>query len=521
MACKDMNRFPHEIRDDMVIAIAQAKPQAISMQDADGDTPLHSALKYGASNRVLKDLIELDYGYYEKEAHTDYNMNHQDGGSNGSSFAKGDFEQYDLPIHIAISYEASLSIIKLLIDAYPEGALALNGKGQTPLHIACECGRLDVCEEIGKSHTVNLGSTLPMLLSTKDGWGMTPLSLLWDQYTDVASNHKESVGGPYRQDRAHDDDDESGDEGDEVDDGKYERMLEVLKCIQTLTLTAVSNCSCESCQRVSINRAVQDTCNALETTRPGSKNEGWFFTFDETYELLNAAISLGEEIVPEGFVSLLLANQPAALYCFDIKGHFLLHKAAMVNRKSNEHHESLSAFHLEQEGANFEATIDKDHLLIKKDYKMFPSRSSESSHLSSTNVRSNVTMILEQNPQAAQVKDIQGQLPLHLATNAGIGWNRGLKELLTASPPDVLELPDEATGMYPFMLAAVSGYKKKKDSKISSLDNVFCLLSSCPHLAASSFIDFENSGRSADTIHKRATYNEDLNSCPNKRRKSS
>lgn len=83
-----------------------------------------------------------------------------------------------LPIHIACKHDASVAVLDMLVQAYPEGLSTADKDGNLPLHYACalespECARylLQACSE-----TVSL----------KNNKGQTPLHLACSRY-DVST----------------------------------------------------------------------------------------------------------------------------------------------------------------------------------------------------------------------------------------------------------------------------------------------------------------------------------------------
>ncbi len=61
--------------------------------------------------------------------------------------------------------------------------------------------------------------------------------------------------------------------------------------------------------------------------------------------------------------------------------------------------------------------------------------------------------MLAVNPSAANVKDSEGNLPLHLSLKSGKTWSTGINELVKAAPFAIGAM-DEESSMFPFMLAA-------------------------------------------------------------------
>ena len=163
--------------DTVVIAVACTNPAAITLQDEDGDIPLHSACRYGALNVVLRTLIEQGYRISE------YGLKDE------MVFSKADFCDGDLPIHSTISHDASEETVELLLNAYPQGILACNSNSQTPLHVGCEYARYDLADVIVHGH-VTIDSVIH-LLAAQNEFGENPVLLLWKRYLFACLHEKE------------------------------------------------------------------------------------------------------------------------------------------------------------------------------------------------------------------------------------------------------------------------------------------------------------------------------------------
>jgi len=95
-----------------------------------------------------------------------------------------------------------------------------------------------------------------------------------------------------------------------------------------------------------------------------------------------------------------------------------------------------------------------------------------------------IQRLLQEYSGAARVPNSKGQYPLHVGLQAGRTWGNGeLQELFEASP-SVVSIPDQTTGLYPFMTAATSHG--------GNVDTIFSLLRECPDLVL-------NGNRTKDT----------------------
>lgn len=81
-----------------------------------------------------------------------------------------------------------------------------------------------------------------------------------------------------------------------------------------------------------------------------------------------------------------------------------------------------------------------------------------------------VEILLDANMSVAQTRDTSWRLPLNIAICSGKSWNQGVKKLMTAYP-DALMVQDSITGLYPFMLAALSVEKDKKKVESNSYNS--------------------------------------------------
>ena len=85
------------------------------------------------------------------------------------------------------------------------------------------------------------------------------------------------------------------------------------------------------------------------------------------------------------------------------------------------------------------------------------------------------------NPSAANVKDSQGNLPLHLSLKSGKSWSTGVRNLVETAP-FALGIADEETNMYPFMLAAKKSHSDEKLDRGQKLNTIYELLCRSPSL---------------------------------------
>lgn len=136
--------------DEVVIKLIDIYPlaaQKMLINDSESNEAfaLHLACSYDQSENVIIKLIEATpNALFEKDSQGNY------------------------PIHLAVShYPLSLSVVKVLIDAYPSLIQLRNSNGDSVLHRACERNNIPLIEYLLRHPDI--------LVNTKDGDGMTPL----------------------------------------------------------------------------------------------------------------------------------------------------------------------------------------------------------------------------------------------------------------------------------------------------------------------------------------------------------
>jgi hypothetical protein len=100
-----------------VLALIQKDPETCQHPDAAGKLPLHIALYHGASEAVVKELLEA---WPESARCCDKRGNH--------------------PIHCALHGACEASVVKRLIDSDPAAVKSASKLGQLPLHSAARLG---------------------------------------------------------------------------------------------------------------------------------------------------------------------------------------------------------------------------------------------------------------------------------------------------------------------------------------------------------------------------------------------
>jgi len=91
--------------------------------------------------------------------------------------------------------------------------------------------------------------------------------------------------------------------------------------------------------------------------------------------------------------------------------------------------------------------------------------------------RETIQILVDHNQCAAKMSDEGGRLPLHLAIESGRALNNGV-DLIAHAAPLALQTRDMETRFYPFQIAAVPNYRWDN----TSIDGIFQLLRSSPNV---------------------------------------
>jgi len=75
---------------------------------------------------------------------------------------------------------------------------------------------------------------------------------------------------------------------------------------------------------------------------------------------------------------------------------------------------------------------------------------------------SRIEMLVKKYPEASRKKNVKGELCLHIALRSGKTWDSGIKKILKAEPRGI-KIKDTATGLFPFMLAAIGNKNPSSD----------------------------------------------------------
>ena len=298
---------------DITIAVANTNPFALVIQNGEGDTPLHTAFRYCASDELLKFLIDLVYNHVDSCLANNYESHDDD--KESTCFGMTNIDG-DTPLHAAVSHEGSPTIVKTLLDVYPQGILCMNNHGQTPLHVAAELQRFDLIQTLLKNHACL--ECIDMLLEVEDSDGNSPLSILWDHYICTQGRSE-----------------------------TYDSDSQVVATASADILKACRHCFKECWvldgqQDYTKYEAHGNTDNEnkmYNNYKTKSNHEmidtsaSTHYTTQHAYDLLQASIFLGDNVVPGDFVSYLVKNHPSILHMQDAEGRLPLHTIVLEASK--------------------------------------------------------------------------------------------------------------------------------------------------------------------------------------------
>ena len=180
-----------------------------------GIVPLHYALKVNSSERVLRALIaENPSALLETDRegrtplHACFLLKREEPPSEGivkalltnpgENAAKVKDSHERLPIHIAAERGASLEILKLLVDVYPDSCYRVNVAGDLPLHLLVRSGTATtesvemLIEPIMRNETIckmggSIGCQLPLHIASEYSCCFKILEALLSTYPEGAS----------------------------------------------------------------------------------------------------------------------------------------------------------------------------------------------------------------------------------------------------------------------------------------------------------------------------------------------
>jgi len=122
----------YEASLDTILALLEAYPDAAGKTDTTGHLPLHCAVQNNASVEVIRALVK---SYPEGAAVGTCKFHTKD------SVAMRENHHHNnilIPLHYACTLGSSIDVIKILLEAYPDGAKNYDTKGYLPIHRCVE-----------------------------------------------------------------------------------------------------------------------------------------------------------------------------------------------------------------------------------------------------------------------------------------------------------------------------------------------------------------------------------------------
>ena len=155
---------------DLIRIMMNANPGSIQAKDQSGNLPLHLSCHSGASLEVLNLLIEA---YPESVHEKNRNMDLPSQYLKRWAHRTGGNRHLSF-LHDAVVGKFSIHLIQLLLVAFPESGMVQDKNGMTPLHHACTNNSRDV--------VIALLNANPESSTVTDCHGRTPSQLLKDAF---------------------------------------------------------------------------------------------------------------------------------------------------------------------------------------------------------------------------------------------------------------------------------------------------------------------------------------------------
>jgi len=171
----DMGKLPlhvacHGGSLDLIRVLMNANPGSIQARDRIGDLPLHFSCHSGASLEVLNLLIEA----YPESIHEKNTYMHKPSQILNRWAHRTGGNLHMSFLHDAVIRDFSVHLIQLLLEAFPESGMVQDENGMTPLHHACTNNSMDV--------VIALLNANPESSTVTDSHGRTPSQLLKDAF---------------------------------------------------------------------------------------------------------------------------------------------------------------------------------------------------------------------------------------------------------------------------------------------------------------------------------------------------
>ncbi len=324
------------------------------------------------------------------------------------------------PIHTAILCNGSCQIFKLLLDIFPQGILSLNNYYQSPLHLASESGRFDLIRTFLHSHCCLSIDCIDTLLRIADNRGRVPLYILWEK----------------------------------VEAAKQSDALLAMHMLLGAFFSP-----------------------------PSQQRDLSIINARQANQLLRVAISLGDIVVPQGYMNHLITTYPILQMANLRDGRLPLHDAAfkLSEQMQSKRSELLYQYDAESDTEEMlDATSSGSHILFAKEYQQKShTKYHKEQAFPDIELLSVTTLLAMQYPEATSIADNDGRLPCHLAIMNCAPWGSSLKILFTSTPKPIRAI-EPSTGLSPFALAAS---RKQMDSKVQ-INLIYNLLRGAPDLVS-------------------------------------
>lgn len=452
--------FPYNDEYASMIII-QGDPRLLAIQDEGGFTVLHQALRNGAPDELLHSMIDLAFTTLRKDNFENNCLGICD-------------EDGDSALHTAISNEASCQTIQFLLDAFPPALFTANCRELSPLHLAIEHGRHDIISVI-LDHPVSTGC-IDTLLGMKDTSGLGPLYVLWNLFEELGGSHLH-FQETYESDAA----------------------SEILQSIEMFLEAASDN---------EYSKKDTEFINVSETT------------FNR-YCLLRSCISLGENLVPVEYVIYLITVHPHTLKLRDADGKLPLHHAAAKKITLDISSDPMTLVHTTHGVARklrnryYPSSSNKNYNEIQKDALFVTCSQSQPRYV--------MELLATGYPQAISNRDKDGNLPLHLAIRADIGWGSTVQQLIHKAPYTIKEL-EPITNLPPCLFAASCCRSSDDNTNIMSSDPkmlslIYQLLRNTPELVEPTTSRLKKNNKKSKCRKRRYHYSDMMDECNVSKRK--
>jgi ankyrin repeat protein len=327
------------------------------------------------------------------------------------------------PMHLLCLYRAPLDLVELLLDANPDALVAHDSQGWTPIHLVILYGGN---EEVALMLIRRGGAPAASLQSPDVG---SPLHLACRHGASIAVMEEILQADLSMATTAN----ENGTKPAEVVWNQFVRNPEnevLIRVLHQGNKNALEDIECDQ-------SAMDVLLKRLQLLLQAAKQEESTDDSMMMHNLLSHHSALGDLTQ---FLEIAVRLFPEQVEAMDDKGNFLLHIAASSPPVPPTKY-------------------------MRKPFAL---------------PKDSIDILFRAYPAAASFTNHAGDLPLHLALQQGRRtWTTGISSLVEADS-DALQLRDQNTQLYPFLLAAA--FPSGHDTK--SLGTIFELLLACPHVVS-------------------------------------